>query len=412
MPILAQCGHSYNNLLYQVCGGYTEGGKDACQGDSGGPLYCRDAEGGWYLGGVISHGKGCARADEAGVYTKLTYYRDWVKAVTEHGAQLPGLPASACGGLQCPQSGECVPRAWVCDTTVDCLDGGDVRGCVTLANGTRVQILEEEELQPQPDSGGNVTNSSGLVFPFLTAECGEEEFHCASLEQCVPAVARCDGARDCPDWSDEAGCGCGDQLPASRLCDDTRDCRDGSDEDSCDLCASGEYRCALSRQCVPLARVCDTVTDCHYEEDERFCTALTNSSFLATLAGGEPAAQHQGTLLLQQQGAWLPVCVSEMTPGLAATICAYMGYSLHSFALVEPGVFQQTVPTLATQRAASCQNVDITCNSDRCGQRPLYRNLGVDREVPASGEGRTYCTAVYWMEVSLFYYNFYLTKRK
>ena len=79
---------------------------------------------------------------------------------------------------------------------------------------------------------------------------------------------------------------------------------------------------------------------------------------------------------------------SEMTPGLAATICAYMGYSLHSFALVEPGVFQQTVPTLATQRAASCHNVDITCNSDRCGQRPLYRNLGVDREVPASGEGR------------------------
>ena len=77
-----------------------------------------------------------------------------------------------------------------------------------------------------------------------------------------------------------------------------------------------------------------------------------------------------------------------MTPGLAATICAYMGYSLHSFALVEPGVFQQTVPTLATQRAASCHNVDITCNSDRCGQRPLYRNLGVDREVPASGEGR------------------------
>ena len=40
---------------------------------------------------------------------------------------------------------------------------------------------------------------------------------------------------------------------------------------------------------------------------------------------------------------WLPVCVLEMTPGLAATICAYMGYSLHSLALVEPSAFTHTI---------------------------------------------------------------------
>ena len=67
-----------------MCGGYSEGGKDACQGDSGGPLYCRDnggEEDSWYLGGVISHGKGCARASEAGVYTKTSYYLDWVYSI-------------------------------------------------------------------------------------------------------------------------------------------------------------------------------------------------------------------------------------------------------------------------------------------------------------------------------------------
>ena len=38
VPILAKCGRSYNNILYQIFG------KDACQGDN------------WYLGEVISHG--------------------------------------------------------------------------------------------------------------------------------------------------------------------------------------------------------------------------------------------------------------------------------------------------------------------------------------------------------------------
>ena len=51
-----------------LCAG--RGGRDACTGDSGGPLVVRGR-----LAGVVSFGRGCARADEPGVYTKLAGYR-------------------------------------------------------------------------------------------------------------------------------------------------------------------------------------------------------------------------------------------------------------------------------------------------------------------------------------------------
>ncbi|KAI5629548.1 coagulation factor VII precursor, partial [Silurus asotus] len=59
-----------NNML---CAGFKEGGRDACRGDSGGPLVtCYNNT--WFLTGIVSWGKGCARADMYGIYTRVSVF--------------------------------------------------------------------------------------------------------------------------------------------------------------------------------------------------------------------------------------------------------------------------------------------------------------------------------------------------
>lgn len=80
LPIMSKnrCSQLYESLggldEGQICAAYEEGGKDACHGDSGGPLTVNGR-----LAGVVSWGAGCAKPKRPGVYTEISYFREWIR---------------------------------------------------------------------------------------------------------------------------------------------------------------------------------------------------------------------------------------------------------------------------------------------------------------------------------------------
>ena len=88
LPLVSQiqCNDilAYNKRITDrmMCAGFKTGDKDSCSGDSGGPLFIQ-SEGRPLLIGVVSWGKGCARAYKYGVYAKVSSQLEWINKQIE-----------------------------------------------------------------------------------------------------------------------------------------------------------------------------------------------------------------------------------------------------------------------------------------------------------------------------------------
>lgn len=125
----------------------------------------------------MSHGEGCARKNEPGVYTRVALYIDWINEMENSDLEKTAISTKTiCPGYTCAWSNRCISFLDKCNQIVDCLAGDDELECpfdpeILGASQAKSQIrigrqdttpeaIEPEEIQPNDANKSNIVKES------------------------------------------------------------------------------------------------------------------------------------------------------------------------------------------------------------------------------------------------------------
>ncbi|KAM7405195.1 hypothetical protein PAMP_012476 [Pampus punctatissimus] len=173
--------------------------------------------------------------------------------------------------------GTCILMEYLCDNRPDCKDMSDETNCgekvpspVTQAPLTTTTTKKRPPIIPGPCRVDQATCQSGECIPrdYICdgeKDCsdGSDEYRCGTPSPCEPNEFKCKNGR------------CALKL---WRCDGDNDCEDNSDETDCptkgpgDRCAPEQFECLSDRTCIPASYQCDEEPDCPDHSDEYGCT--------------------------------------------------------------------------------------------------------------------------------------------